>query len=162
MQKVIFLDRDGVINKNPPKGDYVKNLDELEILPRSIEGMRLLSDNGFVIFIVTNQPGIGRGLMTERDLNLIHKKLLEILKKNKIRIKDIYYCPHKRDDGCDCRKPKPGMLHRAAREYNFDVTKALFIGDDERDMLAGAAAGCKTVLIEPDGNLLQALQLLIK
>jgi D-glycero-D-manno-heptose 1,7-bisphosphate phosphatase len=158
MKKVIILDRDGVINKKPPKAEYVKSWDEFEILPGVIEALQLLDRQNYDIFIVTNQAGIARGLITENDLHIIHKKLLDVFKQNNVHIKDIYYCPHGWDEGCDCRKPKPGMLLRAGKEHNFDITKAIFIGDDERDKQAGDAAGCKTILIPSNENLLKTIQ----
>jgi len=160
-QKVVFLDRDGVINKRPPKADYVKNWEEFEFLPGAIEGLQLLSQNGYKIYLITNQPGIARGMMSKRDLNLIHQKLKEELKKKKVKINGIYCCPHGWDDGCECRKPKPGLLFQAARDHNLDLTKTIFIGDDERDIQAGEAAGCKTIFLKPGKSLLDAVKSLI-
>ncbi len=160
-KKVIFLDRDGVINKKPPKADYVKSWKEFEFLPGAIEGLEILSRNSYDIYIITNQPGIARGMMAEKDLALIHKKMLEELDKKKIKIKGIYYCPHGWDEGCDCRKPKPGMFFQAARDNYLDLTKVVFIGDDERDAQVGETAGCKTILLGPEKNLLQVVKSLI-
>lgn len=152
-KKIIFLDRDGVINKKPPKADYVKSVDEFIFLPQALSGLKLLQEKGYEIYIVTNQPGIARGLMTENDLTEIHKYFLDVCKKSGISIKDIYYCPHGWNEGCSCRKPNPGMLFRAAAEHNFDLKNAIFIGDDERDQQAGKAADCRTILIASDGDL---------
>ncbi len=161
-KKVVFLDRDGVINKKPPEDDYVKNWSEFEFLPGAIEALKLLTQNGYDIYIITNQRGIARGMMSEHDLNTIHKKLKEELKKHNAKINQIYYCPHGWDDGCECRKPKPGMFFQAARGHNLDLTKAIFIGDDGRDLQAGDAAECKTILVEPGKNLLQIVTSLLK
>ncbi|MBI5122576.1 HAD family hydrolase [Candidatus Roizmanbacteria bacterium] len=157
-QKIIFLDRDGVINKKPPKAQYVTTWREFVFLPGAIEGLQFLTKMGYDIFIITNQPGIARGMMTEKDLQEINEQFLERCKKEGVIIKKIYYCPHGWDEGCLCRKPQPGMLLQASKEFNFDITKTLFIGDDIRDKEAGDAAHCKTLLVEPDGNLLKILQ----
>lgn len=154
-KRAIFIDRDGVINRRPPKADYVKNWEEFEFLPGAVEALKLLNQMGYDIYIITNQSGIARRIMTERDLALIHKKLKEELRKHDVRIKGIYYCPHGWDDRCECRKPKPGMFFRASREHYLDLTKTIFIGDDERDLQAGNAAGCRTILVTPNNNLLK-------
>jgi len=161
-KKVIFLDRDGVINKKLPEHDYVKSWEEFEFLPGAIEALTLLTQNGYDIYVTTNQRGIARGVMSEHDLKVIHKKLKEELGKHNAKISQIYYCPHGWDDGCECRKPKPGMFFQAAKEHNLDLTKAIFIGDDERDLQVGDAAGCKTILVGPDKNLLEIVNSLLK
>lgn len=157
-KKVIFLDRDGVINKKAPKAEYVKSWNEFEFLPGSIDAMKLLSRHDHKIFIITNQAGIARGAMTENDLKAIHSNLKIELEKKNVKIEGIYYCPHGWNDGCDCRKPKPGMFFRAAREHDLDLSKSAFIGDDERDLEAGNAAGCRTLLINPDASLLKIVK----
>lgn len=161
MKKVIFLDRDGVINEKASKAAYIRNWDEFKLLPGVIEALQLLSKNNYSIFIITNQAGIGRGFMTEKDLQTIHNNLKKLLEKYNVYINDFYYCPHGWDDGCACRKPKPGMLLRAAKEYQFDITTAIFIGDDERDKQTGDAAGCKTILMKSNGDLLKTIKTLI-
>lgn len=154
-KKIIFLDRDGVINKRPPKADYVKRWNEFTFLPGSIEAIKLLKNKGYKIFIVTNQPGIARGVMSETNLNLIHKKMQQELKNQGTKIDGIYYCPHGWDDGCKCRKPEPGLLLKVSREHFLDLTKSIFIGDDKRDVEAGEKVGCKTILVNTKINLLQ-------
>ncbi len=153
-KKAIFLDRDGVINKKPPRGEYVKSWKEFEFLPGTIEALRILCQRDYDIFIVTNQAGIGRGLMDINDLELIHQKMIEELKKNGVDIRGIYYCSHEMNENCQCRKPKPGLLLRAAKEHNLDLTRAVFVGDDNRDLAAGNQVGCKVILIKPGKNLL--------
>jgi len=160
-KKVIFLDRDGVINKKPPKGDYVKSWGEFEFLPGAIEALKLLSQNDYEIYIVTNQAGIARGVMSEEDLGTIHDKLKKELGKHHARINGIYYCPHGWNDGCECRKPKPGMFFQGANDHNLDLTKTILIGDDERDLQAGNAAGCKTILVKKGKNLLGIVKSLL-
>lgn len=161
MKNNIFLDRDGIVNKKPSNSDYVKSWEEFYILPGVIEALQLLVENNIQIFIITNQAGIARGLMSEKDLQVIHKNLLSVLKKNNIQIAKIYFCPHGWDDGCVCRKPKPGMLLRAAKEFTFDIKNSIFIGDDNRDKEAGDAAGCQTILMEANGNLLEIVRKIV-
>ncbi|RLB04107.1 MAG: D-glycero-beta-D-manno-heptose-1,7-bisphosphate 7-phosphatase [Deltaproteobacteria bacterium] len=146
--RAVFLDRDGVINEKPPEGDYVKSWEEFEFLPGVAEALRELKDRGFLVFVVTNQRGIARGLMTVEDLELIHKKMREELGKAGAAIDGIYYCPHDVKEHCICRKPKPGLLFRAAKEHDVDLQKSWMIGDSEADILAGKNAGCFTILIK--------------
>lgn len=153
-KKVVFLDRDGVINKKAPKADYVKNWSEFEFLPGVIEGIKLFNKKGYQIFVITNQPGIARGMMRKQDLDLIHQKMEQVLEKQGAKLAGIYCCIHGWDEDCECRKPKPGLLFQAAREHYLDLTKTIFIGDDERDIQAGEEAGCKTILIDKNKNLL--------
>ncbi|MFC2005280.1 HAD-IIIA family hydrolase, partial [Chloroflexota bacterium] len=154
-KKVILLDRDGVINKKSTEGNYIRNWSEFEFLPEAIEAIRLLTQNGYDIYVATNQRGIARGIMSEYDLEVIHERMREELERKGATIKRIYHCPHGDEDGCDCRKPKPGMLFRAASDNGFDLTKAIFIGDDQRDIEAGNAAGCKVMMVEPGKGLLE-------
>lgn len=154
-KKIIFIDRDGVINKKAAKADYIKTWAEFQFLPGALEALPLLIKNGYEIIIITNQAGIARRMMTEKDLRTIHENMIKEFNKHNIKIKAIYSCNHGWDDGCDCRKPKPGMFFQAARDYAIDLTKTLFIGDDERDGQAGEAAGIKTILVTPENNLLQ-------
>lgn len=154
-KKVLFLDRDGVINKRPPQADYIKTWDEFEFLPGSAEAIKILNSLGYKIYVISNQPGIARGVMTENDLKIIHKKMQQELKKLGAKIDGIYYCPHGWNDGCDCRKPKPGLLYKASRDHFIDLTKTILIGDDKRDKDAGDIAGCKTILVNKRRNLLR-------
>ncbi|MFH0712324.1 MAG: HAD-IIIA family hydrolase, partial [Candidatus Jorgensenbacteria bacterium] len=161
-KKIVLLDRDGVINKRALKADYIKTWSEFEFLPGSIEAIKMLSDDGYEIYVITNQPGVARGMMTKESLDEINQKMKEELKKNGADINGLYQCLHGWNDGCDCRKPKPGLLYEAAFENDFDLTKAVFIGDDERDLEAGEAAGCRTILLKPGQGLLDVAKSLIK
>ncbi|MDO8527718.1 MAG: HAD-IIIA family hydrolase [Deltaproteobacteria bacterium] len=160
-KKVICLDRDGVINKKAPEGDYVKSWAEFEFLPGAKEAVRLLTEKGYDIYIITNQAGVARGMMSHNDLEEIHKNMQAELQMTGGKIKKIYACTHGWNEGCACRKPKPGMLFQIAKENHVDLSKIFFIGDDDRDMQAGKAAGSKTILITPQKNLLAVVQNLV-
>lgn len=157
-KKVVILDRDGVLNKKPPKGEYVRTWHEFEWLSGAKEAISLLKSAGYIVIIVTNQAGIARGMMTESDLVDINNRMKADLFEIGVAVDAIYYCPHGWDDGCECRKPKPGMLFQAHRDFNLDLTRTFFIGDDIRDKQAGDAAGCKTLLVSFDVSLLQLVK----
>lgn len=157
-KRVIFLDRDGVINKKPPRAKYIKNWNEFIFLDGAIEGMKLLKKMNYQIYIITNQAGIARGMMSLEDLQIIHKNMVKQLSQEGIKISGIYFCPHGWDEGCNCRKPKPGMLLSAAAENFINLSEAIFIGDDERDQIAGSAAGCKTILLKKNESLLSVVE----
>lgn len=160
-KKVIFLDRDGVINKKAAEHDYIKNWGEFEFVPGAVEALKLLTDAGYDIYIISNQRGIARGMMSHEDLADIHRRMTEELARAGVRIAGIYYCPHGKDDDCFCRKPRPGIFFRAAREHHINLTKAVMIGDKESDVAAGKAAGCRVLLVK-EGELLPAVKLLLK
>lgn len=153
-RKVVFLDRDGVINKKMERGMYVTRWEDFIFLPHAKEAFKLLSQKGYEVYIVSNQAGIARGFMGNTELFLIHQKMEEELVRSGGTVEGIYYCPHAWDAGCFCRKPNPGMLYQAAIEHQIDLPGAIFIGDDARDKAAGEAAGCHTILMETDGDLL--------
>lgn len=160
-KKVVFLDRDGVINQKAPKSDYIKRWEEFKFLPDVIDAIKLLNDNGYQIFVVSNQAGIARGLMDKKDLDLIHRNMLKEINNNGAKINGIYVCTHGWNDGCGCRKPKPGLLLQASREHFIDLTKSVFIGDDIRDEQTGLKAGCKTLLISTQRNLFQIVKTIV-
>ncbi len=142
----IFLDRDGVINKEI---NYLSNPDDFEFISGSIKALRLLKEKNFLLIIITNQAGIARGYFTEQVLNEIHEKMIKLLDKNGIALDDIYYCPHHPEFTgiCDCRKPKPGMILKAQQKYNIDLSNSFMVGDTLNDIKTGFAAKCKTVLV---------------
>ena len=145
--KAIFLDRDGVINKDPGGGDYIKNWKEFEFLPGAIEAIKELNRNGYEIFVISNQAGVSKGLFSREDLDDITKNMLKELESNGARIRSINYCIHQPDEGCDCRKPKTGMIEAATKGLNIDFKKTYFIGDSKLDIDAGKNAGTKTILL---------------
>ncbi|MDP3987517.1 MAG: HAD-IIIA family hydrolase [Candidatus Levybacteria bacterium] len=148
-KKVVFLDRDGTINKRAGKACYIGDWKDFKFLPNVEKALKLLSKKGFRIFVVTNQPGIARKILSEEQVNRIH----ENLKKEAPMIEDIFYCPHGWDDGCFCRKPNAGMFFKAASKYNLNLYKSYCIGDDERDIIAGKMAGCKTFKVSKNKTL---------
>ncbi len=154
-QKAIFLDRDGTINKYV---GFLRNIEEFELLPGAAEAIQLINNSGYLCIVVTNQPVIARGEVTAEELDEIHNKMETELGKAGAYINALYYCPHHPHKGyegeipelkidCECRKPKPGMLLCAAKEYNIDLSKSWMIGDGENDIAAGKNAGCRTILI---------------
>lgn len=151
-RKAIFLDRDGVINKKAKEHDYIKNWEEFEFLPNVAETIRELNKE-FLVVIISNQRGIGRGMMTTKDINDIHIKMKEELLRKGAVIDGIYFCPHADNDNCSCRKPMPGMLLMAAEELNIDLADSFMIGDSVSDIEAGKKAGCKTILISNSKNM---------
>ena len=144
--KTVFLDRDGVINRNRDN-DYVKSWGEFEFLPNALEAIRLLSDAGYQLIIVTNQSCVNKGILSSETLNDIHRKMLAEIESAGGRIGAIYYCPHRDDENCECRKPKPGMLVQAASEHEIDMDDTYLIGDLGRDIQAGNQFGAYSLLV---------------
>lgn len=154
-QRAVFLDRDGTINKYV---GFLRNIDEFELLPGVSEAVKQINAAGYLAIVVTNQPVIARGEVTVSELQEIHNKMETLLGAEGAYLDAIYYCPHHPHKGykgeipqlkidCDCRKPKPGMLLKAAQNFNIDLAHSWMIGDGENDIKAGEAAGCKTALI---------------
>ena len=141
----ILLDRDGVLNED--RVDFVKSLDELVILPGTGHAIAALNDAGFTVLVLSNQSCIGRGILTEDEVEAIHDELRQRLARYAATIDGFYICPHAPSDGCDCRKPAPGLLLQAAQEWGFDIAETWFVGDAARDVEAGRAAGCLTALV---------------
>ncbi|MBI2135317.1 HAD family hydrolase [Candidatus Woesearchaeota archaeon] len=141
MVKACFLDRDGTITEDI---GYAFKLEDLKIIPGVINGLKLLSKE-FIFIIITNQSGIGRGIHTEEDMHKFNKKLIEELKKSRIEIKKIYFCPHAPEQICDCRKPSVKYIKEAAKEFKIDVKGSWVIGDKPIDAEMGKNSGCRTV-----------------
>ena len=138
LRPAAFLDRDGVINKE--KG-YLYKIDDFEWIEGAKESIKYLNDNGYYVFVVTNQSGIARGYYNESDYLKITRWMVRQFKNNDVNILDIFHCPHGPNSKCICRKPKPGMLNQAIRKYNVDLRNSWMIGDKETDMQAAMAAG---------------------
>jgi D-glycero-D-manno-heptose 1,7-bisphosphate phosphatase len=144
--KAIILDRDGVINKCMPPHEYITKLIEVKYLEENIEIFSKLKKN-IPIFIITNQQGVGKGLMLKKELNTINQKILNHLESRNIYIKKIYSCIHLASDNCSCRKPKPEMILKIARDYLIDLKESIFIGDSETDIHCARNAKCKSIYI---------------
>ena len=157
-QKYIFLDRDGTLNERAPKACYIEKPEDFIWLPGAKKAVKRLKDAGYFIILISNQAGIARGVMTEEDLQRIHEKMQADLKAEGACIDAIYYCPHGWDDDCSCRKPKPGMLYQAQKDYSFDLTKCVMIGDDERDVETAENAGISGILVTENYSLLAAVE----
>lgn len=141
-QPTVILDRDGVLNRRPPRAEYVRTPAEFVWLDGSLEALGTFAEAGYRVVVVSNQAGIARGEMTEADLAEVHGRMVWEATEAGGRIDAIYHCPHGWDDGCDCRKPRPGMLFQAQHDLQLDLSRTTFIGDDERDGQAADAAGC--------------------
>ena len=142
---LVILDRDGVINRD--SREYVKSADEWLPLPGSIEAIGRLSRAGYTVAVASNQSGLARGLFDEPALDGMHSKLKELVAGAGGIVDRIVFCPHGPDEGCDCRKPKPGMLQQLARHYGTDLGQVPVIGDSLRDLEAALAAGARPVLV---------------
>jgi D-glycero-D-manno-heptose 1,7-bisphosphate phosphatase len=147
MKRAAFLDRDGVINRKPPEGQYVTRWEEMQFLPGAAEAVALLGGAGFRVIVVTNQRCLAKGLLTVPELELIHQRMCDLLAASGAIIDEVYYCPHEEEPPCSCRKPAPGMLLAAARTHQIDLPSSWMIGDSDRDVEAGRRAGCRTARI---------------
>ena len=152
MKKAAFLDRDGVINRKPPEGQYVTNWETMEVLAGTREAIRTLNQAGYFVVIVSNQRCVAKGLITRSQLDGMHARMCHELEVGGARIDAVYYCPHDLHPPCHCRKPQPGMLLGAARIHGLDLSESWMIGDTEQDMLAGKSAGCRTARLTEDSR----------
>ncbi|WP_028316461.1 D-glycero-beta-D-manno-heptose 1,7-bisphosphate 7-phosphatase [Desulfatibacillum aliphaticivorans] len=149
-RKFVFLDRDGVINRDSP--DYIKNWSEFHFLPGSLKALALLKENGYNVVVITNQSIIGRKMVEPHILQNTHDNMRRVAAENGGEIREIFFCPHTPDDHCDCRKPKPGLLHQARDAFGLDLSNHAMIGDSAKDILAARAAGCGMALLVGTGN----------
>jgi len=143
-KSAVFVDRDDTLIVDV---GYCKDPDRIQLLPGVVEGLRKLSRAGIAIVVITNQSGIGRGFFTEDDLSAVHARLRTELEASGVTLQAIYYCPHLPEDGCSCRKPRPGLLLKAASEMDLNLKNCFMIGDRKLDLLAGRAAGTHTILV---------------
>jgi len=172
MNRAVFLDRDGVINRKAPGEGYVTIWEQMHFLPDVAKAITLLNRAGFLVIIVSNQRCVAKGLMTARDLDALHRRMCENLAAAGATIDAIFYCPHEVQPPCGCRKPAPGMLLAAARAHQIDLNDSWMIGDSEIDVEAGKNAGCKTARLSngtEDGkadivaaSLLEAIQHILR
>jgi D-glycero-D-manno-heptose 1,7-bisphosphate phosphatase len=150
----VFLDRDGVLNQN--RADYVRTWAQVEFLPGVFEAMQRLAGSPFGVVVVTNQSAVGRGLMTVEGLAAINGGIVQQVQQAGGRIDAVYACPHRPDEGCPCRKPRPGMLLQAARDLDLDLSRSYLVGDAVGDMEAGLAVGCEPVMVRTGRGMKQA------
>jgi len=147
LKKVVFLDRDGTINRD--SADYIKSRAEFDFLPGSVEAIRNLTANGFTSIVITNQSALARKFISSAELDAMHAMMCRTVASGGGKISDIFCCPHMPDEGCECRKPAPGLIHQARQKYNIEIADSIMVGDSAKDIACGRNAGCgKTVLVK--------------
>jgi D-glycero-D-manno-heptose 1,7-bisphosphate phosphatase len=149
-QKVVFLDRDGTINLDSP--DYIKDWSAFEFLPGSLEALAMLTRSGYTLILITNQSSVGRGMVAQQTLEDTHRRMRAAVGAAGGRIEDVFFCPHRPEEGCECRKPKPGLVRKACERYGIDPAHSIMIGDSTRDILCGINAGCGMTILVRTGN----------
>lgn len=142
MKKAVFLDRDGVLNQDPPH--YVHKIEDMVILPRVGEAIKLLNDAGYLVIVVSNQSGVGRGMYSKEDVMIFNA---ELFKRLNVEITDSIFCPHVKEDDCGCRKPHPGMLFYMSGVYDISLSESWLVGDKRTDCEAADAAGVRSILV---------------
>ncbi|MBU2221033.1 MAG: HAD family hydrolase, partial [Candidatus Omnitrophica bacterium] len=150
MTKVIFLDRDGVINKYPGDRNYVTSLKGFRFIRGAKKALRRLSQAGYTMFVISNQAGVTKGLYSGKTLDDITRTMLKKLATEKAYIQGVYYCIHREEDNCACRKPKTGLIEKAILEHKIpklSLKRSFFIGDTQRDIQAGKESGCRTIMV---------------
>lgn len=152
----VFLDRDGVLNRDAEP--TVLSASELQMLPRAAEAVALLTRAGWPVFVVTNKTAMGWGLLSRREHEAIMARVLAAIDAAGGKVAAVYHCPHNTLLGCDCHKPRPGMLLRAAGEHGIDLARSWMVGDTWRDVGAGKAAGCRTILVGPGSARARAMR----
>jgi histidinol-phosphate phosphatase family protein len=150
VKRIVMIDRDGTINERPPKGEYVSRWADFHWIDETVDAMRQLADESFRVIIVSNQAGIGRGMLDAAVVDEINRRLVADLGSRGIDVLDVYVCPHHWDDRCGCRKPEPGLFFDASRDHQLRMDRTVYIGDDPRDCRAAFNAECLSVLVGPD------------
>ncbi len=145
--RTIFLDRDGVINRNRARGDYVKTWEEFEFLPGVLDAIARLTKAGYRLLVVTNQACIGKGIVSWTTIHEIHARMMQLIAKSGGHIEAVLCCPHREEVGCECRKPAPGLLLQAHREYQVDLEQAILVGDSVRDVQTATALGIPAIMV---------------
>jgi len=154
LKKVVFLDRDGVINQDSP--DYIKSWAEFKFLPGSIAALKKLTMGGYTIIVITNQSAINRRMISRATLDEIHARMKDAVRAGGALIKDIFFCPHRPEEGCLCRKPEPGMIFSARQTYQIELGSAYMIGDSAKDIECAHNAGCGPAILVETGNGIEA------
>jgi D-glycero-D-manno-heptose 1,7-bisphosphate phosphatase len=158
MNKAVFLDRDGVINR---ERGFTYRLEDFELLPGLTDSLKEFRRRGFLLIVISNQSGIAKGLYTQDDVEMLHRYLNEALKKEQVEFDEIYYCVHHPDvSKCICRKPDSLFIEKALARFNIDPERSYFIGDKERDVEAGQKAGVKGILIKANTPLSEIMKLI--
>jgi len=152
--KIVLIDRDGTMSTGLPRGEYVSKWEYFEWIPKVKEAMKTLADKGFKFIVISNQAGVARGMISPGELDIITKNMEKELAELSIKVLQTYICPHHWDDGCSCRKPKPGMFYQASEDWLFRLDRTIFIGDDPRDCQAASNAGCKSIFLGNQEELL--------
>jgi len=150
MIEFLLIDRDGVINRDPggwTKHSYVTEWKEFHFIPGTLEALKILKDKAIKVIVASNQGGVNKGIYTQAQLDKVNELMLKEIRRSGGGIEEVFYCIHKDEDNCSCRKPKPGMLETAARKYGIELKSTYFIGDDKKDIVAAKRAGCKAVLV---------------
>lgn len=150
MDKVVFLDRDGVINEDSP--EYIKSWSEFRFLPGSLTALNLLHTSGFTCIVITNQSAVNRNMISEATLDEIHRNMKRRVSDRGGSILDIFYCPHRPDEGCNCRKPQPGLILSARGKYRIDPAASWMVGDSLKDIACARNAGCGHAVLVRTGN----------
>ena len=145
LRPAIFVDRDGVLIEN--RKEYIRRPCHIHVFQQAIEAAKRITASPFALVVVSNQAAVGRGILSMQRVCALNRRIVRLYEREGVRIDGSYICPHKPDDNCDCRKPKPGMLLQAARELNLDLTKSYMVGDNMTDMGAANAAGVKGILV---------------
>jgi D-glycero-D-manno-heptose 1,7-bisphosphate phosphatase len=146
-EKIIFLDRDGVINFDPI-GDYIKTAEDFKFLPGVSESLKSLTDHDFKIVVISNQAGVGDGVFTKEALGQVNDRFLEMTEEAGSKISDTFYCLHGKQAGCDCRKPEIGLFHKASDALgDFDIPNTFYVGDKATDIVAGKTFGLKALFV---------------
>lgn len=160
LDKVVFLDKDGVINLDSP--DYIKSWADVVFIPGSLKAIQRLTEADFSIILITNQSAVNRHLMTREGLDYMMAKLTHTIAENGGLITDVFFCPHTPEEKCSCRKPLPGLIHQACDRYVIDLSSACMIGDSDRDIECGKTAGCGYCILVKTGNGLTAEKKLLE
>lgn len=149
-KKILMIDRDGTINRRPWLNRYLTRWEDFAWLDENVEAMVKLAEAHYRFIVISNQAGIGRGVVDLATVNDINRRMVAGLRAYGIEVLDVYICPHPVEDRCDCRKPAAGMFLRAARDHQFRLDRSIYIGDDPRDAVAAFNAGCLSILVGPE------------
>lgn len=150
LKKVVFLDRDGVINYDSP--DYIKSLTEFKFIPGSIQAIRDLTLNGFTSIVISNQSALARKMISPEKIDAIHEVMKNAISSEDGKITDIFFCPHMPDEGCACRKPEPGLIFQAQRKYDIELARTVMVGDSPKDIQCARNAGCGLAVLVKSGK----------